>query len=146
MPTPAESAELILKLYDLRREDTMRKARDFMVSFDPHTVEDFMAGFVGPNSAYVRMVCTYWEMAASLVLNGAIDQKMFLDANGEQILVFSKVQPFLPQLREMFQNPNFMKSLEQLILSMPDGQKRVDSTREMIRNMLAMRASAAAKA
>src|SRR5215471_19705839 len=120
MSTPAESAELILKLYDLRREDTMRKARDFMVSFDPRSFEDFMAGFTGPNSAYVRMVSTYWEMAASLVVNGAIDQKMFFDANGEQILVFSKIQPFLPQMREMFQNPNFMKSLETLVLSQPD--------------------------
>jgi len=143
MPTPAESAELILKLYDLRREDTMRKARDFMVSFDPRTFEEFMAGFTGPNSGYVRMVTSYWEMAASLVVNGAIDAKMFLDANGEHILTFSKVQPFLSQLREMFQNPNVMKSLETLVLSQPDGQKRVDSTREMIRNMIAMRSAAA---
>src|SRR5438105_3896576 len=118
MPTPFESAQLILTLYDQRREEVMRKARDFFFTFDPRSFEEFMAGFMGPNSAYVRMVITYWEMATSLVLNGAIDAKMFEDANGEFVVVFGRIEPFLPQIREMF-GPAFAKNLEAFTLSIP---------------------------
>src|SRR3954453_12352915 len=110
MANPVESANLILKLYELRREETMRKARDFFFSFDPKSMEDVSATFMGPNSAYLRMVLTYWEMAASLVNNGAIEAKMFNEANGEQIGVFAKMEPFLNPIREGFKNPDFMKN------------------------------------
>ena len=145
MSTPAESANLILKLYEQRREELMRKARDFMVTFDPKTFEELMAGYTGPNGAYIRMVLSYWEMAASLVLNGAIDSKMFQDANGEYILVFSRVEPFLPQLREAMQNPLYLKSLEQFTLSIPDAKNRIDTVRQFVRQILAMRAAAVPK-
>jgi hypothetical protein len=56
MATPVDSANLILKLYELRREDTMREARNFMLTFDPKTMEEYMAAMMGPNSAHVRMV------------------------------------------------------------------------------------------
>src|SRR5450432_2513858 len=107
MPTPFESATLILTLYDQRREETMRKARDFFVTFGPHSFDELVAGMFGPQGGYVRMVISYWDLAASLVNNGAIDEKMFRDANGEYVLVFAKLEPFLPQLREMFGNPGF---------------------------------------
>jgi hypothetical protein len=144
MPTPVESAHLILKLYEQRREETLRKARDFMVTFDPKSFDEVVSGYMGPNSAYIRMVLSYWEMAASLVVNGAIDEKMFNDANGEHFLVFSRYQPYLPQLREMFQNPNFLKNLEQVCLSGPNALEKLDSIRTRIRQMLAKRAAAAA--
>ncbi len=67
MPTPFESAQLILTLYEQRREETMRKARDFWVLFNPETVEDFMGAMMGPNSGYIRMVLGFWFMGASLV-------------------------------------------------------------------------------
>ncbi len=147
MATPYESATLILQLYEQRREECMRKARDFMIGFDPRTPEEFMAGMMSENSAYIRMVYTYWDMAASLVLNGAIDSKMFHDANGEQIAMFGKVEPFLPQLRQVMPNPNFLKSLEELCLSMPDARQRIDKTRDFIRGIVELRkAAAAAKA
>ncbi|HWE53015.1 MAG TPA: hypothetical protein VG273_24705 [Bryobacteraceae bacterium] len=145
MSNAVDSANLILKLYELRREETMRKARDFMVSFDPKTFEEMQAGYAGPNSAYVRMVTGYWEMAASFVTSGAIDLKTFDAATGEHILVFSKVQPFLPQLREMFGSPAMLENLEKVCLSLPGGLERVNATRERIRAMLAMRAAASAK-
>jgi hypothetical protein len=138
---PVDSAKLILELYDLRREDVMRKARAFVVTFDPHTFEEFIAEYFGANSAYLRMVLSYWNMAASFVLNGAIDRKMFEDANGEHILVFAKVEPFLPQFREMMAAPQMLGSLEQLCLSMPDARQRIDGVRERIRGMLASRAA-----
>ena len=81
MSTAYESADLILKLYDLRREKTMRKARDWFFWFNPQTYEDLPAAGSKPDSVYLRMVTSYWDMAASLVANGAIDERMFVDAN-----------------------------------------------------------------
>jgi len=147
MPTPFESASLLLTLYDQRREETMRKARDFFIGFDPRTYEEYMAGIMGPQSAYIRMVVTYWDMAASFVVNGAIDQKMFQDAaGGEYIIVFAKIEPFIPQIREAYGNPNFAANLEKVVFAMPNAREMVDSTLIRIRGMLAARAAAAAQA
>jgi hypothetical protein len=145
MPTPVESANLILKLYELRREPVMREARNFFLTFDPRSIEDYMAGMMGPNSGHIRMVASYWDMAASLVVNGAIDAAMFEETAGEHILVFGKIEPFLPQLREMSGNPNAFKSLEQVCVSAPGGLERVRATTARIRTMMAGRSAAATK-
>ncbi|MCU1327935.1 MAG: hypothetical protein JWN34_3305 [Bryobacterales bacterium] len=142
MPTPFESAQLILTLYDQRREETLRKARDFFLTFDPQSLEDYTAAMMGPQGAYLRQVVSYWDMAASLVRNKAIDEKMFADANGEFIVVFGKVEPFLPQLREMFGNPNFLSNLEWLTLGLPDARNRIDGTAARIKGMIAARNAA----
>ncbi|MEP6714752.1 MAG: hypothetical protein ABJC09_04220 [Terriglobia bacterium] len=120
----------------------MRKARDFMLMFDPRSLEDMLAVVATPDGAYVRQVMSYWDMAASLVVNGAIDRKMFQDANGEYLAVYGKIEPFIPQMREMFQNPNFLKNLEDVALSLPNARQTIDSTRERIRGMIAARAKA----
>lgn len=146
MANAVESANLILKLYELRREETLRKARDFMVTFDPRTIEDLMTALLGPNGTYIRMVNSYWDMAASLVLNGAIDLKMFDESNGEHILVFAKLEPLLPQLREAMNNPRMLKSLEELCLSLPDARTRIDNNRNLIRALIARRAAAGQQA
>src|SRR4051812_29262642 len=100
MSKAGKSAELIMKLYELRREETMREARSWFVSFFPESANDIMRSMVDPKtSGYFRMVITYWDMAASFVLHDAIDEEMFLDSNGECIVMFSKVQPFLEELR-----------------------------------------------
>jgi len=65
------------------------------------------------------MVVSYWDTAASLVLNGGIDQKMFLDANTEHIFVYAKIAEFLPEVRQLFREPDFLIHLENLCLSMP---------------------------
>ncbi len=101
-----------------------------------------MAGMGGPNSAHIRMVMSYWEMAASFVVNGAIDAKMFDDANGEHIMAFGKIEPFLPKLREIMGAPTAFKNLEQLCLSAPGGIERVRSTRERMRQYMARAAAA----
>src|SRR5690349_23066491 len=86
-----EEAGLILKLYELRREETMRKARDwYFREFNPQSVADFNAAMFGEQSAYLRMVISYWDMTAALVNNGAISLQLFNDSNGEHIGVFSK--------------------------------------------------------
>ena len=141
MPTPFESAQLILTLFEQRREETLRKARDYFTGFAPQSFEDVMAGMMSPQGAYIRMVISYWDMAASLVKNGAIDQKMFIDAGGEFIFVFGKIEPFIPQLRQAFDNPDFLGSLEWLALGMPNGRQRVDSTVARMKAMMAARAA-----
>jgi len=142
MATQYESARLILELYDLRREATMREARNFWFTFNPETLEEYMAAMMGPNGGHVRMVVSYWEMAASLVLNGAIDPKMFNDANGEHLVVYGKIEGILPKMREMMGEPNIGKNLETVALSAPGGRERVDSIKARIKGMIAAQAAA----
>jgi hypothetical protein len=144
MATPVESANLILKLYELRREPVMREARNYFMSFDPRSVGDYMAGMGGPHSGHIRMVTSYWEMAASFVVSGAIDAELFEASAGEQVIVFGKIEPFLAELRQMMGNPNMFKNLEQLCVGAPGGLERVRATVERIRGMMAARAAAAA--
>jgi hypothetical protein len=143
MATQYESARLILELYDLRREETMRAARNFWITFNPETVEDLMAGMAGPNGAYIRMVISYWDMACSLVVNGAIDEKMFQDANGEFLVVFGKLEALIPKWREMMGDANSWKSLETVSLGVPDARQRIDGIKARIKAMLAARVAAA---
>lgn len=140
---PYESADLLLKLYDLRRETKMREARTWFIGFTPESADDLLATLQGPSSASFRMVATYWDMAASFVLNGAIDEQMFNDANGEHIAIFAKVYPFLAEYRERMQLPHYLKSLETVIMRMPNAKERLAATRERLKAMAAARAAAA---
>lgn len=125
-----ESADLLLKLYDLRREPVMRKARAwFREQFAPASAQEVLAVYRGKASAPYRMVTTYWNMAAALALHGAIDEQMFADVNGEHVMVYAKIQPFLRELRAAFNNPGYLDKLEELILRMPDAEARIARVR-----------------
>src|ERR671938_365058 len=124
MADKEKSAELILRLYELRREEVMRKARTWYFGFHPESIEDIVAVARGEHSAYFRMVTSYWDMACSFVNHGAIDEEMFNDANGEQVLVFARLQPFLEQHRATI-SPNYMRHLEQAVMAMPDAEARI---------------------
>jgi hypothetical protein len=138
-----EEAGLILKLYDLRREETMRKARDwYFREFNPQSIADFNSAMFGEHSGHVRMVVTYWDMAAALVNNGAIGLEIFNDSNGEQIGVFSKIESLLAEIRSGY-GPQFAANLEKLIDATPDGRKR---SAEMRERMKAIRAQLAGQA
>src|SRR5215469_9802742 len=96
MPTPFESAQLNLQLYDLRREPVLREARTWFLSdFNPESLEELISLASGQRNASFRMVLSYWNMAASLVTAGAIDGDAFRAAHGEIFATFSKIQPFL---------------------------------------------------
>jgi hypothetical protein len=98
-----EEADLILKLYDLRREPTMRIARDyFFRDFNPESMTDISNVLMGEHSGHLRMVVSYWDMAAALVNHGAIDVQFFNDTNGEHFGVFTKMEPFLGEIRAAF--------------------------------------------
>jgi hypothetical protein len=135
-----ESADLILKLYEMRREAVMREARNWMIGFFPESAQDVIQAMINPQtSAYYRMVTTYWDMAASFVINGAIEEKMFSDAAGEHIIVFSKIEPFLQELREMTGNPNGLKNLETLVMRMPNAKETLAARREMMKRWMQAR-------
>lgn len=140
----AESAELIMKLYELRREETMRTARNWFVAFFPESVDEVVQAMIDEKtSAYYRMVISYWEMAASFVNHGAIDEEMFNETVGEHIVVFSKVAPFLEELREKFQSPKMYGNLEKLIMRMPDAKEMLTKRREMMKVWMQKRAEMA---
>lgn len=138
MSSPYESATLLIRLYELRREPTMREARTWYArSFNPASIDDVMQALTGPSSAHFRMVTSYWDMACSFVLNGAIDEKMFNDANGEQHVVFCKIEPFIAEYRRRTGNPAYLSSLEQVVMRVPDAEKRMATLRERFRAMAA---------
>jgi hypothetical protein len=111
-------AELILRLYELRREEKLRKARDwFAREFSAQNMEEF-AQQCPPGSemnAYYRMVVTYWEMAGSIVNHGLIKLDLFFEtAGGELFAVYEKLKPILPEIRKNFKNPHIYENLESL--------------------------------
>ena len=126
----AQDADLIIKLYDLRRDETMRKARNFLfMEFFPQSADDIKALFGNPDlaqqNAYFRQATSYWEMVAAMVLHGSIDKDLFFDTNGEFFVVWAKIGDFVPELRTVF-GPQYMASLEKLIAMHPHGDQRVE--------------------
>ncbi len=141
-----EDANLILKLYDLRREPVMREARNWFFSFNPTTAAEYMDAMMSEHSGHLRMVISYWDMAASLVNNGAIDEQMFNDANGEHLFVFAKIEPILEDLRTQWQQPDMLKNYEAIVRRVPENKEKLAAIRErikMIEGMMAERARAA---
>src|SRR5262245_60252287 len=136
MATKVESADLLLKLYDLRREEKMRKAREWMFTFNPTTADDYWNTMMDPEvGGYLRMVTSYWDMAASLVNHGAIDAEMFNDTVGEHIMVFAKIEPIIGQLREKFDSPEAFKHLEKVILDSPNGAEKLAKTQAWMKTI-----------
>ena len=145
MSSPYESADLLMKLYDLRREPAMREARAwFAADFNPTSFEELQQALRGSTSPQFRMVTSYWDMAASFVSNGAIDEAMFNDANGEQFVVFAKVEPFVGEYRQMMGNPAALAHLEKLVMKTPGAKERLAAVRERFRAMAAARRAAPA--
>ncbi len=147
MSSAYESADLILKLYDLRREEVMRKAREWYTKeFHPQSAEDVVNVLRGEHSAYFRMVTSYWEMAASLVNDGVIDWKMFMKANpGEPVNVFVKLYPYLEELRSMFaskyDDDQAFQHLEELVMRLPNAREQLDERVEQFKEARARRAA-----
>jgi hypothetical protein len=116
LATPAD-AEIILKLYQLRTETVMRQARAWVTGeFWPETVEDYVAVISNPqdpHNAFLRQVLTYWEMAAAMVLHGAVSAELFVDSNAEGFFILAKFAHILPQIRE--KNPMFMIKTSELL-------------------------------
>jgi hypothetical protein len=135
-----DDADLILKLYDLRREATMREARNWMFTFNPTSVQDVIEVLLGEHSGHYRMVISYWDMAAAMVNNGAIDEQLFNETNGEHLFVYSKIEPVIEEIRAMFGNPDFLRNLETLVKRVPDSEQKIATLRERMKKFAEMRA------
>ncbi len=147
-PTTAD-AELIVKLYDLRREAELRKARNWGLGFWPESADDIVkiaTALGSQENAWLRQVGGYWEMAASFVLHGALNRELFLEQSfsGEMFVFFGKAEPFLKEVREKMQNPMIFANVERLIATSAGGAERLRQTQERLANI--RRAAQPAKA
>jgi hypothetical protein len=134
-------ADLILKLYEIRREETMRKARDwFFRDFHPDSMSDVEAAMRSEQSAYLRMVTSYWEMAAALVRHGAIDADLFNNTNAEHYVVYAKLQPLIDQYRAAF-GPTALKNVQEVIEDAPGGKERLVNMQKRLQGMRALAAT-----
>ena len=127
----ASDAQIVMHLYDLRREAEMRKARSWwFTTFWPRNADDFMKIAFTPGSQennWLRQVSGYWSMAASFVLQGALNTDLFLQpaVSGEMFILFAKVQPFLKELREKAGDPQMFGTIEKVIMSSKYGRDRL---------------------
>jgi hypothetical protein len=141
MATPTHAdAELILKLYDLRREAELRKARSWMVgTFWPQSADEIIAVIRAMNTqenAWFRQVGGYWGMAASFVAHGVLSEELFLEPSfsGEMFFIYAKVAPFLKELREKTQNPGLFANLEKVVTGSPAARDRFAQTSKNVEN------------
>ena len=129
------SALVIIELYKIRTGALMRDARAWFVSeFAPQSGKEIVQLLLSgeKQSSYYRMVASYWESAASLVNNGGVDEKMFLDANTEHLVVFAKLQPYVPEVREMIGEPDYLSQLERLVMKVPNLEKKLENRRTLL--------------
>lgn len=112
-----DDANLILQLYEMRREPRLREARQwFTASFRPKAWED-LATLVPPGSAEnasYRMVITYWDMAASFIVSGVLNKELFFQSGRELLVVFERMRPVLPGMREAYSDPSYLSNLERV--------------------------------
>jgi hypothetical protein len=124
----------VLKLYELRRDEEMRRARKwYFTEFNPTSAGDIVKLMLGgmQSSAYYRMVTSYWDMAASLVNNGGIDEKLFLEANTEHLGVFARLEPYIAEVRATFGEPDYLAHLERLVLRVPNAKQILENRRRL---------------
>jgi hypothetical protein len=136
MSEKQEDANLILRLYEIRREERMRRARDWFITvFNPESMEEIFQVLASEHSADFRMVASYWDMAAAFVNHGAIDEQMFNDINTEHVAVYAKLQPFLEEIQAIPGVPPYLylKNLAPLVLRMPDSKERIAVMRQYMK-------------
>ncbi len=129
MTDTASAANLLLKLYELRTEPTLRQARAwFAFEFHPSSARDVLTTWLGPGheSAPYRMVTSYWDMAASLVSQGAIPADMFNAANTEHFALYAKLRPFLAEMRAATQYRDYLANVERVVTSPADATERIN--------------------
>lgn len=148
MGTKQQEADLILKLYELRREESFRRARTwYAVEFNPQSAQDIVALMRSghPQSANYRMVTTYWEMAAALVNYGAVDAGLFHAANTEHMAIYAKLEPFIAEVRAAFGLPGYLAELEKLATGAPVAQEYFAKIRGLMKRWAEVHAEAGAE-
>jgi hypothetical protein len=139
-------AELILKLYDLRRESVMREARNWIATFNPKSIDDVvtvMSNFGSKENAYMRQVCGYWEMVAAFIVHGTLNADLAYDTLGEMYFVYAIMQPVVEDFRKKFNAPEFFKNVQQVVESTQKGRERVAQVQQRRAEMMNRMAAAA---
>jgi hypothetical protein len=134
-PPTNEDVQSILKLYELRREQKLRLAREWYATrFFPQSFDDIKAivSPQNPDNAYFRMITSYWDMASSFVNHGALHEGLFLESAGEMFLVWAKVEAYVIRIREELSMPRFLMNVEKLVGRAPGAAERVKSIRERL--------------
>jgi len=137
-------AELILKLYELRRETTMREARSYIGGeFDPKSAEELVAIVTGggKHGAFVLQVYGYWDMVAAFVESGALDARLVYNTCQEMYFQYAKIQPYLADFRKMMNLPEWMNGIERLVEESETGRSRLDIMKKSLAALAAARAA-----
>lgn len=142
LATPAD-ADIILRLYELRRETVMRQARAWMIGeFWPMTPEDYFAvaeNPADPHNPWMRQVISYWEMAAAMVLHGAVSAELFVDCNGEGFFLLAKYAHILEPIREKM--PTFLTKTSELVSRFSAATQRYEATLKRVDGLRARMAA-----
>jgi hypothetical protein len=141
---PIQEADLILKLYELKRETVMREARayiggSFLPSSADNLVQIVSAG--DRHSSFVLQVYGYWDMVAAFVLHGALSADLVYGTCQEMYFQYAKIQPYLAGFRETMNMPEFFSSIERVIDGSDQGRRRVETMRKNISAIAQVRAT-----
>ena len=147
--TSIQQAELILHLYELRRETVMREARSYVGGeFMPASADEFVqivsAG--GKLTGFVLQVYGYWDMVAAFVLDGALSEALVYSTCQEMYFQYAKIQPFLAEARKKLNLPEFFISIERVVEGSKAGRERLATMRNNLAAMAAVRAAQAKQA
>ena len=140
-PATYDDANLLLRLYELRREEKLRAARDwFAKNFHASTLEEMqkLCPMGSQENAYLRMVTGYWDMAASFVTSGVLHQELFAQSSREMLFVWTRISDIIPAWREVSKNPDIVKNMETVADAMIEEEKRkgsYDAFCNMVRGM-----------
>lgn len=138
LSTPHENAQTLMRLYEIRREPTLRDARTWVVrSFHPATAEDVVAAMHSEDSAYLRMVIGYWDMVATFVVHGALDTPMVHATCGEMLAAYCKVEHMIDEVRTALGQPGLFQNVEQVAKDWPGAAERMAGMRQMFAELAA---------
>jgi hypothetical protein len=139
-------AQIVLRLYDFRREAQMREARKYIVSeWWPANTDEALktvTGYGTVENQHFRQVYSFWEMASSLVLRGALNGELFDDWSGELYFCFAKMKPHLKAIREAI-GPKAFSNMERITQRTPESQEKLKATEARVKKAMAGRAAAA---
>jgi len=142
-PPTVDDATLILRLYELRRDEKLRAAREwFRTKCVPISVDEIKAIYATPGeeNTNFRMMTTYWDMACSFVASGIIHPELFIQSAGESLLVWSRLEDFVPGVRREMEMPFFLANVEKMIAVTPSAPDRLVAMRKRAAAMREKRA------
>ena len=126
-----DDANLILRLYEMRREDRMRKARAwFSANCKVRSYDELVKLAPGGSdeNASIRMVTSYWDLVSSFMTSGVLNKELFFQSGREMLVVWERVRDYLPSMREAYKDPSYLKHLEIIGNEFAEQFKKQDPT------------------